>query len=103
MNFSKAYFLDGICIFLAISPIIALISYMKKGYWIALVITEFYSFIGLFTSTSNTLKALYPITAVFTISGYYEASTFQVMLSCISLLFCVGLAAVTLAGMNKCK
>ncbi|WP_366296429.1 ABC transporter permease [Paenibacillus sp. AN1007] len=103
INYLKAYFLDGVCIFIAISPIIALVSYMKKGYWIALVITEFYSFIGLFASTSNTLKALYPITAVFTISGYYDASTTQVILSCISLLFCAGLAAAVLAGMNKYK
>ncbi|WP_128100892.1 ABC transporter permease [Paenibacillus sp. DCT19] len=103
MNFLKAYILDGLCIFLAISPIIALVSYMKKGYWIALVITEFYSFIGLFASTSNTLKALYPITAVFTISGYYEASASQVILSCISLLFCVGFSAVILASMKKYK
>ncbi|CAI6035990.1 hypothetical protein PAECIP112173_00821 [Paenibacillus sp. JJ-100] len=101
VNYLKAYFLDGVCIFLAISPIIALVSYMKKGYWIALVITEFYSFIGLFTSTSDTLKALYPITAVFTISGYYDASTTQVILSCFSLLCCVGLAVTILASMNR--
>lgn len=97
----KAYFLDGLGIFLAISPIIALVSRMKKGYWLALVITEFYSFIGLFTSMSDTLKALYPITAVFTISGYYEASTSQIMLACTSLLLCIILAAIILASMNK--
>lgn len=100
-GFLKAYFLDGLGIFLAISPIIALVSQMKKGYWLALVITEFYSFIGLFTSMSDNLKALYPITAVFTISGYYDATTSQIILSCMSLLLCVGFAAVILAGMNK--
>ena len=101
LDFLRAYFLAGVGIFLAISPIIALVSRMKKGYWLALVITDFYSFIGLFTSMSDTLKALYPITAVFTISGYYDATTRQVILSCISLLLCVGLAAIILAGRNK--
>lgn len=74
---------------------------MKKGYWLALVFTEIYSFAGMFTSMSNILKAFYPITAVFTISGYYDASTIQIILSCISLLLCGGLATVILVGMNK--
>jgi len=100
LNFLKAYFLDGLGIFLAISPIITLVSYMKKGYWLALVFTEMYSFVGLFMSMSNTLKALYPITAVFTISGYYDASTSQVILSCISLLFCGCLSAFILKSLK---
>ncbi|WP_251037531.1 ABC transporter permease [Paenibacillus albidus] len=101
LGFLKAYFLDGLGIFLAISPIIALVSHMKKGYWLSLIITAIYSFGGLFTSMSNTIKALYPITAVFTISGYYDASTSQIILSCISLMLCVGIAIVILVGMNK--
>lgn len=100
LNFLKAYFLDGLGIFLAISPIIALVSYMKKGYWLALVFTEMYSFAGLFMSMSNTLKVLYPITAVFTISGYYDASTWQIILSCISLLLCGCLSAFILKGLK---
>lgn len=99
--FLKAYILDAVGVFLAISPIIALVSRMKKGYWHALIFTAIYSFGGLFTSMSNILKALYPITAVFTISGYFDASTNQILLSCISLLFCAGLAAVILVGANK--
>jgi hypothetical protein len=88
LDFLKAYFLDGLCIFLAISPIIALVSCMKKSYWLALLFAEIYSFAGMFTSMSNVLKALYPITAVFTISGYYDASASQIVISCISLLSC---------------
>lgn len=103
LGFLKAYFLNGFCIFLAISPIIALISYMKKGYWLALVFTEIYSFAGLFASMSNVLKAVYPITAVFTISGYYDASTGQVILSCISLFLCGCLAVSLLVGLNMKK
>jgi bacitracin transport system permease protein len=103
LGFLKAYFLDGLGIFLAILPIITLVSRMKKGYWLALVFTEIYSFAGMFTSMSNILKAFYPITAVFTISGYYDTSTSQIILSCISLLLCVGLATAILIGLNKTK
>lgn len=96
LGFLKSYFMDGFGVFLAISPIIALVSFMKKGYWLALVFAEIYSFAGLFTSMSNVLKACYPITAAFTISGYYDASTSQVILSCISLLLCGCLSAFIL-------
>lgn len=46
----KIYFLDGVGVFFAISPIIALVARMKKGYWLALVFAEIYSFAGLFAS-----------------------------------------------------
>ena len=36
----KTYLLDGIGVFFAISPIIALVARMKKGYWLALVFAE---------------------------------------------------------------
>lgn len=88
LDFLKIYFLQGIGIFLAISPIIALVSYMKKGYWIALLLTEIYSFAGLFMSMSNTLKTFYPITAVFGVSGYYEATVQDRIGSIIILLLC---------------
>ncbi|NMM65846.1 ABC transporter permease [Clostridium sp. P21] len=100
LNFLKAYFLDGLGIFFAISPIIAFVSRMKKEYWLALLFAEIYSFVGLFTSMSNTLKALYPITAVFAISGYYDASTWQIILSCISLLLCGCLSVLILKGLQ---
>lgn len=101
LGFLKAYFLDGLGVFIAISPVIALVSHMKKGYWLALVFTVIYSFAGLFASMSNFLKAFYPITAVFTISGYYDASASQVILSCISLLFSGGLAVAILISLSK--
>lgn len=100
LGFLKAYFLDGLGIFLAISPIIAFVSRMKKGYWLALLFAEIYSFAGLFTSMSNTLKVLYPITGVFAISGYYDASTWQIILSCISLLLCGCLSAFILKSLK---
>ncbi len=100
LGFLRAYFLDGLGIFIAVSPIIAFVSRIKKGYWLALVFAEIYSFAGMFTSMSNVLKALYPMTAVFTISGYYDATTNQVILSCISLLLCCCLSALILEGLN---
>lgn len=100
-GFLKAYILDGLCVFLAISPVIVWVSRRKKGYWLSLLFTAVYSFGGLFTSMSDTLKALYPITAVFTVSGYYDASGSQVMLSCVSLSLCAGLAVMLLAGTGQ--
>ena len=94
--FLKLYFLQGIGIYFAISPIIALVSYMKKGYWISLILTEIYSFAGLFMSMSNTLKTFYPITASVGFSGYYEAAAGNKAGSLIILLLCGCLAAFIL-------
>ena len=103
LGFLKTYLLDGLGIFLAISPIIALVARMKKGYWLALVFAEIYSFAGLFASMSGSLKIFYPITAVFNISGYYEASAANVVISCASLIFCGCLAVGLLIGLGKQK
>lgn len=100
LGFLKAYCWDGVGIFLAISPIIAFVSRMKKGHWLALLFAEIYTFAGMFMSMSNVLKALYPITAVFTISGYYDASPSQILLSWISLLLCGCLAGFILKSLK---
>lgn len=100
LDFLRIYFLQGVGIFFAISPIIALVSYMKKSYWIALVLTEMYSFAGLFMSMSNTLKTFYPITAVFGVSGYYEATAQNRMGSIVILLLCGCLSILILKGLK---
>ncbi len=100
LGFLRIYFLQGVGIFFAISPMIALVAYMKKGYWLALVFTEMYSFAGLFMSMSNTLKTFYPITAAFGFSGYYEAATGNRIGSIIVLLLCACLAAFILKGLK---
>ncbi len=97
----KIYFMDGTGVFFAISPIIALVSRMKKGYWLALVFAEIYSFAGLFASMSNTLKTVYPMTAVFNLSGYYHASVIQTLIGVIVLLTCIVLSLFILKGLNK--
>lgn len=101
LSFLKTYLLDGLGIFFAISPIIALVAKMKKGYWLALVFAEIYSFAGLFTSMSPLLKVLYPITVVFNISGYYETTAANVVLSCVSLLACVSLSMILLVSLKQ--
>ena len=101
LKFLKIYFLDGVGVFLAIAPMIVLVARMKKGYWLALVFTEIYSFAGLFTSMSGVLKVFYPITAVFHVSGYYDASAIQIILSGITLLLCGGIAVMLLVSFQK--
>ena len=74
---------------------------MKKGYRLALVFAEIYSFAGLFASMSNTLKTVYPMTAVFNLSGYYHASVIQTLIGVIVLLTCIVLSLFILQGLNK--
>ncbi|MDY4098112.1 MAG: ABC transporter permease [Lachnospiraceae bacterium] len=100
LGFFKIYLLNGLGIFLAISPIIALVARIKKGYWIALIFAEIYSFAGLFASTSNVLKTIYPIAAVFNLSGYYKASSSSMIISFIVLLSCGCLSLIILYSLN---
>ncbi len=48
LGLAKIYLLEGVGLFLAVSPIIAVVCRLKKGYWLALVFAEIYSFLGLF-------------------------------------------------------
>lgn len=93
---AKEYILDGLGVFLAIAPIIALISRMKKGYWLALVFTVIYSAAGLFAGMSNDLTTFYPIMAVFNLSGYQITTPGKIMGSIIILLLCGCLSAFIL-------
>ena len=97
----KTYLLDGMGVFLAISPIIALVARMKKGYWLSLVFAEIYSFAGLFASMAEPFKTVYPITAVFKLSGYYEASIVQSLIGMVVLLACTALSLFILKGLNR--
>lgn len=99
LGFFKIYLLNGVGIYLAISPMIAFVARLKKGYWLALVFTEIYSFAGVFASMSSILKTFYPISAVFNLSGYYEASTKSLIGSAISLLLCGLFSVIILEGL----
>lgn len=83
-----------------IAPVIAVVSRIKKGYWLALIFTVIYSFAGLFTSISDVLSACYPITATFNISGYYSATFGEIIISLMSLFFC-GLFSVLILISKK--
>ena len=100
LSFFKIYLLDGIGIFFAIAPVIAFVSRIKKGYWLALIFTVIYSFAGLFTSICDVLSACYPITATFNISGYYSATFGESIISLMSLFFC-GLFSVLILISKK--
>ncbi len=88
LSFFKSYLLEGIGVFLAVSPIIALVSYMKKSYWLALLLAEIYSFAGLFMSMSSLTKSFYPITALLGVAGYYETTPINFVESILVLLLC---------------
>ena len=66
-----------------------------------MVFSVIYYLGGLFGSMSNTLKTVYPMTAVFNLSGYYHASVIQTLIGVIVLLTCVVLSLFILKGLNK--
>jgi hypothetical protein len=99
-GFLRMYLVNGICVFLAIAPIIALTARIKKGYWLTLIFAEIYSFAGLFASMIGGLGAAYPIVAVFNLSGYYDGATgVEVITSIASLLACIVVALLVLLSL----
>ena len=96
----KEYFLDGAGMFLAISPIIAFAARIKK-YWLALVLAELYSVAGMFAGMSNSLKNIYPVTAIFNLSGYNITTAENRVVSVIALLLCGCLSILILKGLNR--
>mgnify|MGYP005840618391 FL=1 len=101
LGFAKMYLLEGIGLFLAVSPIIAIVYKLKKGYWLALIFAEIYSFLGLFLGMQSTMRSIYPITAAFCVAGYYETTSVQFVISLFSLLVCGGLSLIFLHGLNR--
>lgn len=101
LNNFKMYLLTGIGFFLAVSPIITLVYKLKGSHWLALIFAEVFAFLGLFASMQSTLRAIYPITAVFNISGYYEATSSEVILSLISLILCGTVSILFIMRFNK--
>lgn len=95
------YLLNGVGVFLAVSWIIAMVALIKKGYWLALVFAEIYSFAGLLLGSFGILRTLYPILAVFQVSGYYEADMLHRVMSFVVLLICGGFSAVILRRLGN--
>ena len=92
----KIYILQGFFLFVAVAPIVALVARMQKSYWLALLFAEVYSFLALFAGMNGLLRSLYPITAAFCLSGYYEATLPQMLLSALSMAGCAGTALILL-------
>lgn len=95
------YLLNGVGVFMAVSWIIAIVALIKKGYWLALVFAEIYSFAGLLLGSFGILQTFYPILAVFQVSGYYEADMPHRAVSFVVLLICGGLSAVILRRLGN--
>lgn len=88
VNYFVVYALTAIGVFMTVSPIIALTGLVRRSYWIAMVISEIYSFIGIFFASKEVIRAIYPISSVFVFSGIYEASIIEFMISIIINIIC---------------
>lgn len=101
LSFAKIYLLEGAGLFLAVSPIIAIVYRLEKGYWLALIFAEIYSFLGLFMGMQSMLSSIYPITAAFCVAGYYKSTPVHFVISLFSLLACGALSLLILKGLNR--
>ena len=81
VHYFVVYVLTGIGVFMAISPIIAFVGLVKRSYWIALIIAEIYSFIGIFFASKEVVRAIYPISSIFVLSGVYKTSMMEFVIS----------------------
>ena len=81
VHYFVIYVLTGIGVFTSISPIIALVGLIKKSYKIALIITEIYSFMGIFFASKKVARAIYPISSIFVLSGVYKTSMMEFVIS----------------------
>lgn len=101
LGFLKMFLLEGVGVFLAVSPIIAAVPYLKNSYWLAMAVAEIYSFAGLFMSMSNTFRTFYPVTAVFGVAGYYDTTVQSKGCSLLVLLLCGSAAVFLLKGAGR--
>lgn len=81
----KNYILQGIGCFIAVLPIISLMTTIKNGNWLSVIFAELYSFTGLIASSSK-YRYIYPISAVFGFSGASKAEITEYIVCCVSLL-----------------
>ncbi len=87
-HFFLVYVLTGIGVFLAISPIVAIVGIVKKSYWISFIITEIYSFVAIFFASKAIIRAIYPMSSIFIFAGVYETSIVEVSISILILCVC---------------
>ena len=97
----KIYLVDGICVFFAVLPIICFITEKKLDYWLSLLAAEVYSFITIFVGNLGTISKLYPLVAAFTLSGYYESTPAEILLSVISMALCGTISGILIYRLSK--
>lgn len=96
IHFLVVYVLSGVGVFIAISPIVAIVGIVKKSYWLALVIAEIYSFVGIFFASNEIIRAIYPVSSVFIFSGAYGASVIEIFISMGVLILCMAVSFLLL-------
>lgn len=100
-HYLKIYLVDGICVFFAVLPIICFITEKKLDYWLSLLAAEVYSFITIFVGNLGTISKLYPLVAAFTLSGYYESTPAEILLSVISMALCGMISGILIYRLSK--
>ena len=100
-HYLKIYLVDGICVFFAVLPIICFITEKKLDYWLSLLAAEVYSFITIFVGNLGTISKLYPLVAAFTLSGYYESTPAEILLSVISMALCGTISGILIYRLSK--
>lgn len=101
LHYLRIYLLDGIGVFLSTLPIICIVIERKQGYWVSLLLAEIFSFLTIFVGNLGCIAKLYPLVATFTISGYYESSPEERMISVFSMVLCIAISGYMLYKMNQ--
>ena len=73
----------------------------KLDYWLSLLAAEVYSFITIFVGNLGTISKLYPLVAAFTLSGYYESTPAEILLSVISMALCGTISGILIYRLSK--
>ena len=74
---------------------------VKMDYWLSLLAAEVYSFITIFVGNLGTISKLYPVVAAFTLSGYYESTPAEILLSVISMALCGTISGILIYRLSK--
>lgn len=97
----KIYLVDGVCVFFAVLPIICFITEKRLDYWLSLLAAEVYSFITIFVGNLGAISKLYPLVAAPALSGYYESTPAEILLSVISMALCGMISGILIYRLSK--
>lgn len=100
-KYCRMYLIEGVCIFIAVLPIICIVIRSGQDYWLGLLLSEVYSFITIFIGNLGAVSKLYPILAALTLSGYYESDLTEKFLCLLSMILCLLLSAILMGWHGK--